>query len=394
MRTSIVRDLRSLLVVFTTSLCLVVFLVNIGLTQPTQNSANQGITFNDAHFHLTNYIQKGIRIEDFLKLMGDKVDRVAVFGIPLHQKWDYFVDGNRSPDYYLLSDTELYYYSLVDAMIAQEYLRLTPDKQKHFDPMITGFNPTDMYATAHILRVLRLFPGVFTGIGEFTIHKEFVSDKVGGHTASLTNPSLDRVFSMAGEIGLVTLIHCDIDTVRPTPGDRPAYFDKLKQLFKRHPETSIIWAHTGLGRIVAPRSNHLDLLEEILDDPEMNNVVFDISWDEVAKWVVKSPETAQSWARLINGYPNRFLFGTDAVAPKDSVSYLKTYQDYKPLWNLLDKDALFKVTVGNYRRVFDEAAAKVRVWEKAKLQESEARLDLPNADLIPKTVLLPQYQSS
>ena len=41
--------------------------------------------------------------------------------------------------------------------------------------MITGFNPADMYAADHIRRVLQTFPGVFSGIGEFTIHKEFVS---------------------------------------------------------------------------------------------------------------------------------------------------------------------------------------------------------------------------
>ena len=49
--------------------------------------------------------------------------------------------------------------------------------------MITGFNPADMYAADHIRRVLQTFPGVFSGIGEFTIHKEFVSAKVAGETS-------------------------------------------------------------------------------------------------------------------------------------------------------------------------------------------------------------------
>jgi hypothetical protein len=44
--------------------------------------------------------------------------------------------------------------------------------------MITGFNPADMYGVDHIRRVLQTFPGVFSGIGEFTIHKEFVSSKI------------------------------------------------------------------------------------------------------------------------------------------------------------------------------------------------------------------------
>ena len=57
------------------------------------------------------------------------------------------------------------------------YKSLTKEQQARFDPMITGFNPADMYAADHVRRVLETFPGVFTGIGEFTIHKEFVSGK-------------------------------------------------------------------------------------------------------------------------------------------------------------------------------------------------------------------------
>ena len=67
--------------------------------------------------------------------------------------------------------------------------------------MITGFNPADMYGADHIRRVLLTFPGVFTGIGEFTIHKEFVSSKISGETASLTNPALDRILDFAADAG-------------------------------------------------------------------------------------------------------------------------------------------------------------------------------------------------
>uniref|UniRef100_B8HUF9 Amidohydrolase 2 n=1 Tax=Cyanothece sp. (strain PCC 7425 / ATCC 29141) TaxID=395961 RepID=B8HUF9_CYAP4 len=369
------KRVREFLLTLAASLILVLWGSHFVIGQQPPETANNSVLFNDVHFHLTNYIQAGIKLRDFFKLMSNQVDRVAVFGIPLQQKWDYFVDGKRGPDYYLLSDTELYYYSLVDAMIAQEYLKLSSKQQKHFDPMITGFNPTDMYATAHIIRVLKMYPGVFSGIGEFTIHKEFVSDKVEGHTPSLTNPALDRVFALAGEVGLVTLIHCDIDTVRPIPGDRPAYFDNLKKLFKDHPKTTIIWAHTGLGRIIAPRENHLNLLEEILKDPGMNHVLFDLSWDEVAKYVVKTPSATQAWADLINHYPDRFLFGSDAVAPKDEAAYFKTYKDYRPLWRLLKKEASFKVRVGNYRQIFDQARTKVRKWEKTQSTKFDSRLE-------------------
>ncbi len=323
--------------------------------------------FNDGHFHLTNYVQKGPTIKDFLKIMGDKTKRVALFGIPLQQKWDYFVDGDRPVDYYLSSDAELYYYSFVDAMIAEEYLQLSSEDRKRFDPMITGFNPTDMYATDHIQRVLKMYPGVFSGIGEFTIHKEFVSSKVAGHTASLWNPALHEILSLAGKIGLVVILHNDIDTVRPAPEKRPAYFDALKELFRLHKDTTIIWAHTGLGRFVKPTENHLDLLKELLNSDDFAHVHFDISWDEVAKYITSNKESTASWAKLIMAYPNRFIFGTDAVAPKNQKDYVKNYNDYKPLWDMLDKETALKVKFGNYERLFDAARQKVRAWETSNL---------------------------
>src|SRR4029453_1318524 len=124
--------------------------------------------------------------------------------------------------------------------------------QARFDPMITGVNPADMYGVDHIRRVLMAFPGVFTGIGEFTIDKEFASSKVAGETASLTNPALDRILDFAAEVGMVVLIHSDIDMPLAKQNTEAVYLAQMKALLKRHPRTPVIWAHTGLGRIVHP----------------------------------------------------------------------------------------------------------------------------------------------
>src|SRR5262249_5174165 len=136
--------------------------------------------FYDSHFHLTNYIQEGITVQAFLKIMGTRVGRSTLFGIPLQQTWSYANSGDYAPTYYLHSDAPLYYYSFTDAYIASLYRALPKEDQARFDPMITGFDPADMYGVDHIRRVLRTFPGVFTGIGEFSIHKEFLSPKVAG----------------------------------------------------------------------------------------------------------------------------------------------------------------------------------------------------------------------
>jgi hypothetical protein len=328
-------------------------------------AASSGYVVNDTHFHLTNYVQQGTDIHDFLKIMGDKVGRVALFGIPLQQSWSYGNTGDFAPTYYLQTDAPLYYYSFTDAFIAMTYRSLSPEERTRFDPMITGFNPADMYAADHIKRVLQTFPGVFSGIGEFTIHKEFVSAKVAGETASLTNPALDRILDFAGEVGLVVLIHNDVDMPFPRPGQEPYQVLQLRDLFRRHPKTTIIWAHCGLGRIVRPVKDQIGIVERALSNPELQHLHVDISWDETAKYLVATPETIEAAADLINRHPDRFLFGTDEVAPTEQAKYLKVYDMYAPLFAKLTPLASAMVRMGNYERLFDEARRRVRAWERA-----------------------------
>ena len=327
------------------------------------HSQSRTYEFNDVHFHLTNYIQRGTDIHEFLKIMGGKAGRVAIFGIPLQQQWSYRVDADNAPTYYLNTDSPLYYYSFTDAWIAVAYKSLAAEERARLDPMITGFNPTDMYAVDHIRRVLETFPGVFSGIGEFSIHKEFVSAKIAGEVASLQDPALDRILDFAAEAGLVVLIHNDIDVPFAKEGAEPAYLEQTKALFKRHPNTTIIWAHTGMGRVVRPIKNHAANIAKMLADPAFRNVYFDISWDEVAKYIVASPLATQITAELMKRYPDRFLFGTDEVAPPDQNTYLRVYYRYQPLWNELDPETSRKVRLENYERIFDEARRKVRNWE-------------------------------
>lgn len=335
--------------------------------------------FNDSHFHLTNYIQEGIDVRALLDFMGTRVGRSTLFGIPLQQTWSYPNSGDFAPTYYLQTDAPLYYYSFTDAYIATVYRSLPPSQQARFDPMITGFNPADMYAVDHIRRVLKTFPGVFSGIGEFTIHKEFVSSKVAGDTASLTNPALDRVLGFAGEAGLLVLVHSDLDMPFGKPDTEPVYLAQMKALLRRHPATSIVWAHTGLGRVVHPvqrspavgaaeRSpNHLGAIESLLSDPAFGHVYFDISWDEVAKYVVSTPDTVGRTAAVINRYPDRFLFGTDNVAPATRQAYFAVFEQYAPLWKALTPEASRQVRVGNYDRLFDAARSRVRAWEQSQI---------------------------
>ena len=340
-----------------------------------QGAANE---FFDSHFHLTNYVQKGTDVRKFLEIMGTRVGRSTLFGIPLQQQWSYANSGDFAPTYYLQTDAPLYYYSFTDAYIASVYRTLSPAEQARFDPMITGFNPADMYGVDHIRRVLEVFPGVFTGIGEFSIHKEFVSAKISGETASLTNPALDRILDFAAESGLVVILHNDIDVPFAKENAEPAYLSQMKALLKRHRNASIIWAHVGLGRIVHPvrssaeaaerSTTQLEIVEAIVADPELSHVNFDISWDEVAKYAIASKESIARVSRMLNAHSDRFLFGTDTVAPATPEPYFAVFDMWAPVWAQLTPEASLKVRKGNYQRLFDEGRRKVRAWEKAHVK--------------------------
>jgi hypothetical protein len=111
-----------------------------------------------------------------------------------------------------------------------------------------------------------------------------------------------------------------------------------------------------------------DIVEGMLEDPTLKHVSFDISWDEVAKYAIASPESIERVIKAFNAHPDRFLFGTDNVAPPDQAAQLRVYELWAPVWAGLTSDASLKIRKGNYERIFDAARLKVRAWEKANVK--------------------------
>jgi hypothetical protein len=113
---------------------------------------------------------------------------------------------------------------------------------------------------------------------------------------------------------------------------------------------------------------HLGVVESMLTDPALAHVSFDISWDEVAKYAVATPQATARTAAILNRFPDRFLFGSDTVAPAGVRQYFGVYDMYAPLWRALTPEARRKVRLGNYERLFDEGRRRVRAWEKANVK--------------------------
>ena len=323
----------------------------------------------DVHFHVRNYIQEGITLEQTYEILSKKgVQRAAVFGIPLQQRWD--METEISPSYYLHDDQHLYYYSAIDAIIASEYQLLPQSKKNVFDPMIVGFNPTDGRAIDHIRNMLLKFPNTFTGIGEFSIKKEVVSSKVAGVAANIEDPALGKILNFAGEVGLIVILHCDIDAMISHNKIEPTYLKSLKKLFKRHRDTKIIWAHTGLGRYVKARPQHTQLLSDILS--RHPNLFVDISWDVVINQFFEGSHFLPQWKKFLENHSKKILFGSDVVAPTLS-QYDQTLNLYKKVWRELPQNVVKDITYGNYTRLFDEAKKRVRLWEKKALSHSDIK---------------------
>ena len=174
------------------------------------------------------------------------------------------------------------------------------------------------------------------------------------------------------------ILHNDIDMPFAKTDAEPVYLTQMKDVLRRHPNASIIWAHTGLGRIVHPVQvsaeaaerdpNHIGVVEAMLTDPALAHVNFDISWDEVAKYAVASPQSIARVATMLNRYPDRFLFGTDTVAPASPAPYFAVFDMWAPVWQQLTPEASLKVRKGNYERIFNEGRRRVREWERLNVK--------------------------
>jgi hypothetical protein len=132
-----------------------------------------------------------------------------------------------------------------------------------------------------------------------------------------------------------------------------------------------------LGRVVHPvqlsdpasaaeRSpNHVEIVEQMLGDAALRHVHFDISWDEVAKYAIRTPETIARVAEMLNRFPDRFLFGTDTVAPPGPGPYFAVFDMWAPVFKQLTPEASAKVRKRNYEQIFDEGRRRARAWEAA-----------------------------
>lgn len=368
-----------------------------------------GHWMSDSHFHPTNYTQQGMVPRQMLAMMDQVgIHRSVMSPIPTDvMPCGDHGDHNHIPaeSYYvpaqfanikpqeLTAEVEQTIKGSAHLMLNQQVdadtalfmniSQLSQAERDRLDPMVTGLHLGSPLSPQALLFKLATHPGMFTGVGEVTIHKELVQSQYeGARQANLTDnvQSFKNLVATAGVVGMPVVLHCDVDSTanqRANGVGQPAHLDNLKQLFAS-PETrdtTIIWAHCGgVGRFVQKPVDHADNLRAILSNPEMKHINIDISWSRVARQIVLKTdaegkevpdhESVQAWAQLINDHPDRFLFGSDALNPQEKATWEETGVLYQPLLDKLTPEARIAVKTGNYERLLVDARPKVRAFEQ------------------------------
>ncbi len=337
--------------------------------------------YNDEHFHIQDFRAEGPHIAAVLQMMDKHVCRSTLMGLAVTVAHDPLIDRDFAPVYYTQTDGQVMYYNAVqDVLVAHKFLALAEADRAKVDPLMSAFNLKDARAGEYIKKMVRLYPGVWSGFGEIHFKKQEFSEKIAGGPPSLYSPSIDAIFDVIGEMGSAAVVHCDHDspynlalTSDPAAkmifngnSSKPQYLEAFQSFLKRHPNVPMIWAHfMGNGRGVQPYGEHWNYLDLMLSDPAFAHVYIDISWGPiVAPYVLDTPEHLKMTADLIRKHPDRFLYGSDQAATADWNSVKRSYDVWQPLWAEIGPVLTQQVLKDNYLRIFDESRRKMREWER------------------------------
>ncbi|HSC82239.1 MAG TPA: amidohydrolase family protein, partial [Pseudomonas sp.] len=304
--------------------------------------------YSDAHLHYVDFFQESEGMTPLLEAMAaGNVEHVMISGIPVVKKWH--EDEPKRPRYYAGDDAGAYWYSATDVLVAAALKRLPAEQRLRFHPFLSGFNPTDKNADAHIRRMLELDPGLWQGIGEvFTRHDDLTA-LIYGDTPRASNEALARVYHLAAEYDLPVLLHSNITSKRER---NPLYLAEIEEPLRNHPHVRFIWAHAGTSLEIHRHQKKLDFLlptlERLLAD--YPNLYVDLSWSVLTPYLLDAqgrPDPA--WLQLVQSYPARFMLGSDVVGQFDGVG--KELKAFTPFLDALPEKVAQQVARDNFLAV-------------------------------------------
>ncbi|MGH3586169.1 MAG: hypothetical protein ACRDQ0_07570, partial [Pseudonocardia sp.] len=171
------------------------------------------------------------------------------------------------------------------------------------------------------------------------------------------NPHLRELLQASSEVGYLVVLHNDFGLARMTGNGRFADvtpderygapllalladygpLSKTRPVSDGHRPAKIVLAHLGVGKYTKLDVAHLDLINQVLSNPRYDHISFDISWNEVARQLLKVEEDggtpiADKFIELVRAHPDRFIFGSDAVKPESFGQYVRQHHDLEPIF--------------------------------------------------------------
>ena len=281
----------------------------------------------DSHLHYFNFISETDGFDKLVRKMDESgVSKSVIFGTPIIKSWD----QEKRPVYYWDTDSSAYYYSATDFIMLEELEKQPKEVQNRFYPFICGINPHDRNSLDHIKRVIELHPNMVSGIGEIMSKHDDLTAYTYGEAPRSDDKAMLSIYDYAAEQGFPILIHHNIAS---SYTNELTYVNEMKNALAYNRGVNFIWAHIGISRRVEV-DDLIGTAKTLLD--ENPNLYFDLSWLVYDNYINISVESLNSWAALIEQYPNRFMIGTDLIGKYDN--YYDTISRYGPLVRLLSRE--------------------------------------------------------
>lgn len=304
--------------------------------------------YSDAHLHYVDFFQESEGMPALLEAMDKaRIDQSMISGIPVAKKWH--EDEPKRPRYYAGDDADAYWYSATDIYVAAALEKLPPEQRRRFHPFLSGFNPVDKNAVAHIERMLEMHPGLWQGIGEvFTRHDDLTA-LTSGDTPRANNEAMTRIYHLAAEQDLPVLIHSNITSKRER---NPLYLAEIEEPLRNHPHTRFIWAHAGSSLEIHRHQTRMDFLlptlERLLD--AYPNLYIDLSWSVLEPYLLDGKgKPVAEWLALVERFPERFMLGSDVVGRFGSLG--EQMHGFDPFLDALPEAVARKVARDNFLAV-------------------------------------------
>jgi hypothetical protein len=304
--------------------------------------------YSDTHLHFVDFFQTSAGMPPLLDEMATaRVDHAMLSGISVAKEWD--ENEPKRPRYYAGDDARAYWYSATDTLIAHAYKQLPAKQRKRFHPFISGFNPNDMNADAHIRRLLELDPGLWQGIGEVFTRHDYLTSLIYGKAPRANSQALARVYRVAAEHDLPVLLHSNITSKRER---NPLYLEEFEEALSENPDVRFIWAHAGTSMEIYRTQGKMAFLRPTLEKllGKYPNLYIDLSWTVLHPYLVdEQGKPDPLWVDLVRRFPTRFMVGSDVVGTFGSLD--KYMFGFNPFLDALPHEVAHQVALSNFLAV-------------------------------------------